>query len=208
MKALALNCTLKSGSEESSTELLLSQVLEELERHGIDVCMLRVADLNIKAGVTSDEGADDDWPAVRARIVESDILVLGTPIWLGQPSSIVKRVLERMDAFLSEADEQGRYPSYGKVGLVAVVGNEDGAHHVSAELFQAMNEVGFTIPASAVTYWVGEAMQATDYKDLKETPEKTQRATQMCVRNAVHLARLLSASGYPGEDESSHPKPR
>ncbi len=83
--------------------------------------MLRVADLNIKAGVTSDEGPDDDWPAVRARIIDSDILVLGSPIWLGQPSSIVKRVLERMDAFLSEADDQGRYPSYGKLGLVAVV---------------------------------------------------------------------------------------
>lgn len=208
LKALALNCTLKSGSAESSTELLLSQVLEELETQGVEGSMLRIADLDIKPGVTSDEGAGDDWPSIRAKIMESEILVLGTPIWLGQPSSIVKRVLERMDAFLSEADDQGRYPSYGNVGLVAVVGNEDGAHHVSAELFQAMNEVGFTIPASAVTYWVGEAMQSTDYKDLKDTPEKTQRATQMAVRNAVHLARLLSSSGYPGKDESSHPKPQ
>lgn len=208
MKALALNCTLKTGSAESSTELLLAQVLEELDKHGIEGSMLRVADLNIKPGVASDEGPDDDWPAVRSRIVDSDILVLGSPIWLGQPSSIVKRVLERMDAFLGEADQQGRYPSYGKVGLVAVVGNEDGAHHVSAELFQAMNEVGFTIPASAVTYWVGEAMQATDYKDITETPEKTQRATRMSVRNAVHLARLLKESGYPGEEKGSHPKPR
>lgn len=121
MKALALNCTLKAGYAESSTELLLSQVLQELERHDVTGSMLRVADLNIKAGVTSDEGPDDDWPAVRARIIDSDILVLGSPIWLGQPSSIVKRVLERMDAFLSEADDQGRYPSYGKLGLVAVV---------------------------------------------------------------------------------------
>lgn len=207
MKALALNCTLKTGADESSTELLLSQVLEELEKHDVDGSMLRIADLNIKPGVTSDEGADDDWPGVRTKIMESDILVLGSPIWLGQPSSIVKRVLERMDAFLGEADEQGRYPSYGKVGLVAVVGNEDGAHHVSAELFQAMNEVGFTIAASAVTYWVGEAMQATDYKDLDEVPEKTQRATSMSVRNAVHLARLLKDSPYPGESGNEHPKP-
>lgn len=199
LKALALNCTLKTGTTESSTELLLSQVLEELENHGVKGGMLRIADLNIKPGVTSNEGSDDDWPSVRSRIIDSDILVLGTPIWLGQPSSVVKRVLERMDAFLGEADDHGRYPSYGKVGLVAVVGNEDGAHHVSAELFQAMNEVGFTIPASGVTYWVGEAMQATDYKDLKETPEKTQRATAMSVRNAVHLATLLSRSRYPGD---------
>ncbi len=208
MKALALNCTLKTGAAESSTELLLSQVIEELGNHQVDATMLRVADLNIKPGVTSDEGPDDDWPAVRERIIESDILVLGSPIWLGQPSSIVKRVLERMDAFLGEADDRGRYPSYGKVGLVAVVGNEDGAHHVSAELFQAMNEVGFTIAASAVTYWVGEAMQATDYKDLEGVPEKTKRATEMSVRNAVHLARLLRGSGYPGQDHGSHPKPQ
>lgn len=206
MRALALNCTLKTGSAESSTELLLSQVLDELEKHGVEGSMLRVSDLNIKPGVTSDEGPDDDWPEVRKRIIESDILVLGSPIWLGQPSSIVKRVLERMDAFLGEADDQGRYPSYGKVGLVAVVGNEDGAHHVSAELFQAMNEVGFTVAASAVSYWVGEAMQATDYKDLDRIPEKTARATAMSVRNAVHVARLLKREPYPGEG-CEHPKP-
>lgn len=206
LKALALNCTLKAGSAESSTELLLSQVLHELSQHGVEGEMLRVLDLDIKPGVTSDEGEGDDWPAVRAKIIDSDILVLGSPIWLGQPSSVVKRVLERMDAFLGEADEQGRYPSYGKVGLVAVVGNEDGAHHVSAELFQAMNEVGFSVAASAVTYWVGEAMQSTDYKDLDSVPEKTQRATEMSVRNAVHLANLLSRERYPGKDGSSHPK--
>lgn len=208
LKALALNCTLKSGAAESSTELLLSQVLEEARKHGVEGSMIRVADLNIKPGVTSDEGDDDDWPAVRSKIIESDILVLGSPIWLGQPSSIVKRVLERMDAFLGEADDRGRYPSYGKVGLAAVVGNEDGAHHVSAELFQAMNEVGFTVPASGVTYWVGEAMQATDYKDLDEVPEKTQRATSMSVRNCVHLAGLLRASPYPGEEQEEHAKAR
>lgn len=207
MKALALNCTLKGGAEESSTERLLSQVLDELEKFDVEGSMLRVVDLNIKPGVTSDEGDDDDWPAVRTKLVDSDILVLGSPIWLGQPSSIAKRVLERMDAFLGEADDQGRYPSYGKVALVAVVGNEDGAHHVSAELFQALNEVGFTIPASAVTYWVGEAMQTTDYKDLDEVPETTARATSMSVRNAVHLARLLKDHAYPGQDAGGHPKP-
>lgn len=190
---------MKSGSAESSTELLLSQVVDELAKHGVESSMLRAVNLDIKPGVTSDEGPGDEWPAVRAKIIESDIVVLGTPIWLGQPSSVVKRVLERMDAFLGEADAEGRYPSYGKVGLVAVVGNEDGAHHVSAELFQAMNEVGFTIAASGATYWVGEAMQATDYKDLPEVPDTTRRATSMSVRNSVHLARLLKKQTYPGE---------
>lgn len=139
LRALAINCTLKTGSAESSTELLLTQVLDELQKNGVEGSIVRVVNLNIKPGVTSDEG-DDDWPEVRERILDSDIIVLGTPIWLGQPSSVVKRVLERMDGFLSEADDQGRYPSYGKVALVAVVGNEDGAHHVSAEPIEASHD--------------------------------------------------------------------
>ncbi len=118
---------------------------------------------------------------------------------MGQPGSICKRVLERMDAFLSETDDQGRLVSYGKVAACAVVGNEDGAHHSSAEMFQALNDVGFTIPAAAVTYWVGEAMQKTDYKDLKSTPEKTAEATATLARNTVHIAQLLSTKAYPGK---------
>jgi multimeric flavodoxin WrbA len=203
LRSLALNCSLKASPSPSSTQVLLDQLNAELARHGCETRTIRIADLNIKPGVTSDEGDGDEWPQVRKAILDSDILVLGSPIWLGQPSSLVKRVLERMDAFLGETDDEGRYVSYGMVGVAAVVGNEDGAHHVSAELFQAMNEVGFTIPASAVTYWVGEAMQTTDYIDLDDVPEKTERATQMVARNAVHLARLLKDEQYPG---AGHPK--
>ena len=92
--------------------------------------------------------------------------------------------------------------SYGRVGIVALVGNEDGAHHVSAEVFQVLSDVGFTVPPNGVTYWVGEAMQSTDYKDLEETPEKTASTTATAVRNAVHLARLLAADQYPGDPSS------
>jgi multimeric flavodoxin WrbA len=197
LSALALNCTLKSGDDESSTELLLSQVLDELKKHGVKGQMVRVANLDVKPGVTSDEGDGDDWPQIRRLIVSSDILVLGTPIWLGQPSSVAKRVVERMDAYLSETDDEGRMPSYGRVAMVAVVGNEDGAHHVSAEMYQALNDVGFTLAANAVTYWVGRAMQTTDYVDLDETPEETANATAMAVRNSVYLANLLKSSQYP-----------
>jgi multimeric flavodoxin WrbA len=90
---------------------------------------------------------------------------------MGQISSVAKRVLERMDVFLSETDDQGRMPSYGKVAVAAIVGNEDGAHFSSAQLFQAFNDVGWTIPAVAACYWVGEAMGSTNFKDLKDTPE-------------------------------------
>jgi hypothetical protein len=106
-------------------------------------------------------------------------------------------MLERLDAELSEKDDEGRLRTYGKVAVAAVVGNEDGAHHISAILFQALNDVGFTIPAGAVTYWNGEAMHTTDYKDLDETPEAVASTTATLAANAVHLARLLKSAQYP-----------
>jgi multimeric flavodoxin WrbA len=148
--------------------------------------------------VKSDEGEGDAWPLLRKRVVEADILIIGTPIWLGQPSSVAKRVLERMDAFLEETDARGRMPSYGKVALAVVVGNEDGAHHTAAELFQALTEVGFTIPAGGVTYWVGEAMGGKEYKDFWKSPKAVAEWTPLLASNAAHLARLLKKQKYPG----------
>jgi multimeric flavodoxin WrbA len=142
--------------------------------------------------------APSPWPPLRKKVLDAQIFLLGTPIWLGQPSSVCKCVLERMDAFLSETDDAGRMVSYGRVACVAVVGNEDGAHHVTAELYQALADVGFTIPANAVSYWVGRAMQKTDYRDLKDTPEEVTIATDMLASNVVHLAKLLTEQPYPG----------
>lgn len=198
-KAIGINCTLKAGSAPSSTEVLVGQVLDQLAAEGVEVAgpPVRVVDHDVRPGVTSDEGDGDEWPDLRRRILAADILVFGTPIWLGQPSSVAKRVTERMDAFLGETDDGGRMPSYGKVAVVAVVGNEDGAHHVSAELYQALSDVGYTIPANGTTYWVGEAMQSTDFNDLEKVPEAVASATAQVARNAAHLARLLRADGYP-----------
>ena len=198
LKAVAFNCTLKPGDAPSSTELLLKQVLDALAPYGVDGKIVRVVDHDIKPGVSSDEGPGDAWPALRKQLLDAQIFILGTPIWLGQPSSVCKRVLERMDAFLSETDDAGRMVSYGRVACVAVVGNEDGAHHVTAELYQALADVGFTIPASAVSYWVGQAMQKTDYIDLDETPEEVSTATAMLASNVVHIAKLLADKPYPG----------
>jgi multimeric flavodoxin WrbA len=125
------------------------------------------------------------------------VLVVATPIWMGQPSSVCKMVLERLDAELSESDDEGRLLTYGKVAMVAAVGNEDGAHHVVAECLQAMNDTGFSVAANAGTYWVGTAMQTVDYKDLDPSPEETTSATRSAVANAVHLARLLQGAEYP-----------
>jgi len=167
LTALAFNCTLKFSPAPSSTEKLLRELLNALSEHQIEGEIIRAVDYNIKPGVSSDEGEGDDWPELRRRIVNTNILIIGSPIWLGQPSSVAKRVLERMDAFLGEKDDKGRMPSYGKVGMAAVVGNEDGAHHVAAEVLQALLEVGFSAPPGGVTYWVGEAMGSVNYIDLK-----------------------------------------
>ena len=195
---MAFNCTLKPGDAPSSTELLLKQTMDAFAPYGVDSKLMRVVDHDIKPGVSSDEGPGDAWPALRKLVLDAQIFILGTPIWLGQPSSVCKRVLERMDAFLSETDDAGRMVSYGHVACVAVVGNEDGAHHVTAELYQALADVGFTIPANAVSYWVGRAMQKTDYIDLDETPKEVATATAMLASNTVHIARRLADKPYPG----------
>jgi multimeric flavodoxin WrbA len=200
LSCLVLNCTLKPSPAESSSELMGSQVLAAFEDLGVSGSMERVVDHDVRFGVSTDEGDGDGWPALRQTMLAADILVIVTPIWMGQPGSVSKMVLERLDAELSETDDEGRLLTYGKVAAVGVVGNEDGAHHVSAELFQALNDVGFTVPAQAATYWVGEAMQAVDFKDVSPTPEKTAGTTQTLARHATHLAGLLATSPYPPED--------
>lgn len=199
LKALALNCTLKTGSQKSSTDRLLEEVLEALREFDVEGEILRVANYNVKPGVKSDEGRGDAWPVILRKLFASDILILGTPIWMGQPSSIAKRVIERLDAQFDDKDEAGRMKTYNKVAAVAVVGNEDGAHHVSAEMFQALNDVGFSIAPNAVTYWVGEAMGDKNYVDLKRTPRKVADATKMLAANTAHLAHMLKSQGYLGK---------
>lgn len=198
LSAFGLNCTLKPSPATSSTQLMLDQVLHELKQRKADISSERLVDFDIKPGVSADEGNGDDWPSLRRKILDADIFVLATPIWMGQPSSVAKRVLERLDALLGEGDDHGRYPSFGHVAAVAVVGNEDGAHHVTAELYQGLSDVGFTIPPAASSYWVGEAMGSVDYKDLSETPDKVKSVTKMLASNAAHLAGLLQEAPYPG----------
>ena len=173
-------------------------MLAAMEPYGVQGEVVRVADHDIKPGVRSDEGPGDEWPDPRKRILAADIFILGMPIWLGQPSSIAKRVLERLDAFLDETDDAKRMPAAGKVAVVAVVGNEDGAHHCHAASFQALNDVGFTIPANGGAYWVGEAMKSVNYVDLKKVPKEVNATLEMLASNTTHLARILKAATYPG----------
>lgn len=197
LRAVVLSCSLKKSPAKSSAELIGRELLTALSDHDVTGEVVRVADHDVRFGVSVDEGDGDEWPRLREKVLAADILIVTTPIWMGQPASVCKMVLERLDAELSEKDEQGRLLTYGKVALVGVVGNEDGAHHVSAEVFQALNDVGFTLPAAAVTYWVGEAMGSVDYADAGPKPDTTGAATKTAAANAAHLARLLRDSAYP-----------
>ena len=201
VSAIAINCTLKKSSgEESSTDAMIAVLGEAFAKHEVKIAeTIRIADYDVLPGVTSDEGDGDGWPALREKILAHDILIFGTPIWLGQVSSIAKRVLERMDAFLSETDDAGRMPSYSKIAVAAIVGNEDGAHWATSQLFQSLNDTGWTIPASAACYWVGVAMGEKDFKDFDQTPEKVTETAEMVAGNAAHLAALLRAEPYPGQ---------
>jgi multimeric flavodoxin WrbA len=198
LTAVALNCTLTPSPDESSTELMAGQVIEALRKQGVGGGeIIRLVDLDVRPGVEKDMGAGDAWPAVREKILAADILVLATPTWMGHMSSVASRVMERLDAELSENDDQGRPLTFGKVALVVVVGNEDGAHKITADLFQGLNDVGFTIPAQGCVYWNGEAMTTTDYKDLDSTPDAVASTIETMSANASHLATQLKRNSYP-----------
>lgn len=198
LTAFGLVCSLKPSPARSSSELLARQVLDALAGHGVTGSLERALDHDIKPGVEADMGDGDAWPALRERVLAADIFLLATPTWMGHMSSVAQRVLERLDAELSDTDDAGRLRTYGKVAAAVVVGNEDGAHAISADLFQALNDVGFSLAPGAVTYWNGEAMAKTDYLDLESTPEQVATTTAALAANSAHLARLLAASPYPG----------
>ncbi|WP_280456751.1 flavodoxin family protein [Nocardia carnea] len=199
LSAVALVCTLKKSPAESSSDRIARQLLDELAGHEVTGEVIRLVDHDIRPGVTTDEGDGDQWPDIRARISAADILLFCTPTWLGHMSSVAQRALERLDAELSETDDAGRPAMFGKVAVAAVVGNEDGAHKIVADVFQGLNDIGFTVPAQGATYWNGEAMSGVDYLDLERTPDAVASTNATAARNAAHLARLLRTTQYPAE---------
>jgi multimeric flavodoxin WrbA len=177
--------------------LIAEHVLSELRKQEVNCEGLRCVDFAIAPGVQADMGDGDEWPRIREKVLAADILLLSTPVWLGHPSSIAQRVLQRLDAELSNKDDSGRPVLAGKVAVVSVVGNEDGAHKAIADLFQSLNDIGYSVPAQGSTYWNGAAMESTDYNDLDEVPEAVASATAAAARNAAHLARVLRSASYP-----------
>jgi multimeric flavodoxin WrbA len=195
--ALVINCTLKPSPETSNTDLLADEVVAALEARGATVERIRAVDHDIKPGVSSDEGVGDGWPAIRDRIVASPILVIATPTWLGHPSSVAQRVLERMDALLGETDDDGRPIAYNRVAGVIVTGNEDGAHHVIAQVAQGLIDIGFTVPGQAWTYWNKGPGPGPSYSETDEGHEWSTSTGEAMASNLVAVAEALAAMPIP-----------
>lgn len=200
MKALVLNCTLKPSPEPSNTEALARVLMQAWEADGIACELLRLADLDLKPGVKTDMGAGDAWPTVHGKIRACDVLVIATPTWLGQMSSIAKRALERLDAVLDETDEGGRTWAMGKVAGVVVTGNEDGAHHIVATVSQPLIDIGFTVPGQSWTYWHLGPGPGPNYNDTPQAHDYSDRVGRNAARNLAWAARALAAVAPPPQE--------
>ena len=197
MRALVLNCTLKPSPAESNTEALARVVTGSLEREGVEINVIRVVDHDVKPGVSNDEGDGDAWPTILERLLAAQILVVATPTWLGRPSSVAQRVLERLDALLSETDDDGRPAAYNRVAGVVVTGNEDGAHHVISEVSGALGDIGFTVPGQSWTYWNRGPGPGDDYLDSDEGKDWSRSTGEMAASNLLAVARALEAAPVP-----------
>lgn len=197
MKALLINCTLKPSPAESNTEALAGVLAEALRADGVEVDSVRAVDHSIPPGVESEMGGGDEWPGIRARILAAEILVIATPTWLGHPSSVAQRVLERMDAMISETDEEERPVAYNRVAGVVVTGNEDGAHHVISEVSGALVDIGFTIPGQAWTYWNKGPGPGQDYSETAEGHEWSHATGRAAAANLLAVARALASRPIP-----------
>jgi multimeric flavodoxin WrbA len=203
MKALVLSCTLKRSPEPSNTEALAHVVIGELEKHGVTSELIRLVDHDIKPGVTSDEGEGDQWPSVHEKILGSQILIIATPTWLGQASSVTQRVLERMDAMLSETDANGIPVAFGRVAGIVITGNEDGAHHIVGTTSQALIDIGFAVPGQAWTYWHLGPGAGPNYLDSNQAHEYSDRVGRNAARNLVTVARALERVKFPKPESSN-----
>jgi multimeric flavodoxin WrbA len=200
MRALILSCTLKNSPEPSNTEALAQVLIDQMKTEGVQSEVVRLVDLNIKPGVKSDQGEGDDWPAVRQKIVDADILIMATPTWLGQQSSVCTRAIERMDAMISESKPDGRPIAFDKVAGVVITGNEDGAHHIVGTVCQGLIDIGFTVPGHSWTYWHLGPGPGPDYLDTDKAHDYADRVGRNAARNLVAGAKAMKAQPLPKQE--------
>jgi multimeric flavodoxin WrbA len=218
LKAIFLNCTLKASPQKSHTRLLMDISVNIMKREGVEVEVLRPVDFDLPVGVQpnmEEHGADkDDWPQLYKKIIDADILVLGTPIWLGERSSIASKIIERLYAMSGYYNDKGQYVYYGKAGGCVITGNEDGVKHCAMGMLYALQHLGYSIPPQVDAGWIGEVGPGPSYGDTEwdgktlDEPQGansnfTNRNTTFMTYNLLHLAKMLKdQGGYPSYGNS------
>ncbi len=202
LSALYINCTLKRSPEKSHTQGIVDISATIMRKHGVEVEELRAVDHDIATGVyldmTEHGWASDVWPSIHEKVMASNILVIAGPIWLGDNSSVTKRVIERLYASSGDVNDKGQWDYYGRVGGALITGNEDGIKHCAMDILYSLQHIGYTIPPQADAGWIGEAGPGPSYLDPGSGgPENefTNRNTTFMTWNLMHLANMLQQAG-------------
>ncbi|HSX09397.1 MAG TPA: NAD(P)H-dependent oxidoreductase [Candidatus Saccharimonadales bacterium] len=205
LKALLLNCSIKKNKTQSHTQRLLNRVSGIMQKEGVNVTQEYILDYDIAFGMVKDGKETcqkDDWPKIQKKIMSADILVIGTPIWLGVKSSVATLVIERMYAYSGDHNDKDQYLYYGKTGGCVITGNEDGIKHCSMDLLYALQHIGYMVPPQADCGWIGEAGPGPSYGDTDWNGKKidppmgynndfTNRNATFMAWNLMHTARML-----------------
>ena len=186
LKAVFLNTSLKSNDETSNTEALMQEVQSIYQEKGVESEILRLADYHIALGVEEDMGNGDEWPLIFKKVMAADIVIIGTPLWLGEKSSLATQAIERLYGSSSKTNDKGQAVYYNKVGGVVVTGNEDGAKHASASILYSLSHIGFVIPPNVDAYWVGEAGPGPSYIEAGKSNDFTKNHVRMLANNTMH----------------------
>ncbi|MCH4825214.1 flavodoxin family protein [Planococcus halocryophilus] len=199
LKALFLNTSLKSSEEPSHTEVFMNDVQVHYNQLGVESEIVRLADYKIALGVQEDMGGDDEWPKIYEKVKAADILIIGTPLWLGEKSSLATQTIERLYASSGKTNDKGQAVFYNKVGAAVITGNEDGAKHAAASLLYGLSHIGFLVPPNVDAYWVGEAGPGESYMDAGRDNEFSKKAIRRLAYNTYHLAGMLKNTPIPAE---------
>lgn len=218
LNAMYINCTLKKSPQKSHTETLMRTAQRIMQKEGVNLDAIRLVDHEVAYGIYSDMTEHgwnkDEWPDLFKRIISADILIIGSPIWLGQKSSVAKKLIERLYAMSDQTNEKGQYIFYGKVGGCIITGNEDGVKHCGMDILYSLQHLGYTIPPQADCGWIGEIGPRPSYGDSEWEGEKisppkgfdhdfTNRSLTFMTYNLLHTARMIKkAGGFPGYGNS------
>lgn len=220
LKAVFINCSIKKDKSGSHTQLLMNRAANIMKTEGVLVEHIYALDHKIAFGMIKDGEAEkpsqkDDWPKIQKKILEADILVIGTPIWLGVKSSVATLVVERMYAYSGDNNDKDQYAYYGKTGGCVITGNEDGIKHCAMDILYALQHIGYVVPPQADCGWIGEVGPGGSYGDTEYNGEKfdtplgynndfTNRNTTFMAWNLMHTAKMLkNAGGFPAKGNTA-----